>query len=475
MKYRTYERLEQDMIGHRLEEYVEGNVLVDFIDEFIDGLDLREFYDNRVQPGNTAYDPRLGLKVFLYGYARKITSSRKLAEACRENVGFMYLVRNNFPQYRWLAYFRVQNKELLIHVFVQLLGYLQEKGITRFGHVVIDKTTMTANASPATVLSEYRMEQLEGDVRQWLEETATQDEQEEREEIPENVQEEFRQKLGRVSKVPEAIIQAVRMKVREQLTNVSVTDPDARFMKESGKKRSVLGYGVQTAVTPEGFIAGVQVVQTGTDHHQLSPMIKHVEHTTGKKVEAADADSGYFVASEVKALEAQGYDTCVPDTKYRQSLKSPTEDVLPTHCSYDAQHDSYRCPGGKDFQRAQPRKKRHPKKLRYVKHYYRRTNDCGDCSRRATCAIGNKDSPFVGFTISEEHAFILENRQKLNQPSYQHRLKHRGAIVERPYGHMKHNLGFRRFNLRGLIKVGIEALILVTSTNLTRLVHFLNQ
>jgi transposase len=41
--------------------------------------------------GRSAYDPKVLLKIVLYGYYRGIISSRQLAEACRRNVVFMAL------------------------------------------------------------------------------------------------------------------------------------------------------------------------------------------------------------------------------------------------------------------------------------------------------------------------------------------------------------------------------------------------
>jgi len=39
--------------------------------------------------GAPAYDPALLLKIVLFAYSRGITSSRKIAQACRENIIFM--------------------------------------------------------------------------------------------------------------------------------------------------------------------------------------------------------------------------------------------------------------------------------------------------------------------------------------------------------------------------------------------------
>ena len=56
-------------------------------------LDLSVFeqrYSND-DTGRLAYDPKVLLKIVLYGYSKGMVSSRKLEEACRRNVMFMAL------------------------------------------------------------------------------------------------------------------------------------------------------------------------------------------------------------------------------------------------------------------------------------------------------------------------------------------------------------------------------------------------
>jgi hypothetical protein len=48
--------------------------------------------------GRLAYDPKVLLKIVLYGYYKGIVSSRKLAEACCRNVVFMALSADTRPE-----------------------------------------------------------------------------------------------------------------------------------------------------------------------------------------------------------------------------------------------------------------------------------------------------------------------------------------------------------------------------------------
>ena len=63
-------------------------------------LDLSSFdlrYKNE-ELDAPAYDPRILLKIVLYAYSKGITSSRKIADCCNENVIFMSLSADTKPE-----------------------------------------------------------------------------------------------------------------------------------------------------------------------------------------------------------------------------------------------------------------------------------------------------------------------------------------------------------------------------------------
>jgi len=49
-----------------------------------------ERYKNE-ETGAKAYDPKILLKIILFAYSRGITTSRRIAQACKENIIFMAL------------------------------------------------------------------------------------------------------------------------------------------------------------------------------------------------------------------------------------------------------------------------------------------------------------------------------------------------------------------------------------------------
>ena len=57
-----------------------------------DGLDLGPIYDDHTEVrGDPPYDPRLMVKVLIYGYSHGIPSSRALERRCHDDVAFGFL------------------------------------------------------------------------------------------------------------------------------------------------------------------------------------------------------------------------------------------------------------------------------------------------------------------------------------------------------------------------------------------------
>ncbi|NLO15232.1 MAG: transposase, partial [Clostridiales bacterium] len=64
-----------------IEDYITDDNPIRAIDAFVDGLDLAALGFQRATPrsmGRPAYDPRLLLKLYIYGYFNRIRTSRKL-------------------------------------------------------------------------------------------------------------------------------------------------------------------------------------------------------------------------------------------------------------------------------------------------------------------------------------------------------------------------------------------------------------
>ena len=103
-----------------LEDSIGEDNPVRVIDAFVDGLDLDLAGFNRTAPARTgrpAYDPRILLKLYVYGYFNRIRSSRKLMTECTRNIELFYLLGRLTPDFRTISDFRKDNAKALKKVF----------------------------------------------------------------------------------------------------------------------------------------------------------------------------------------------------------------------------------------------------------------------------------------------------------------------------------------------------------------------
>jgi transposase len=131
-------------------------------------------------PGNAPFDPRLPIKVLVYGYATGTRSSRRREQCCTESLPYLFLTRGDTPSYRTLCRTRVEQSDLLEAVWVSLFAVANRCGLKRVGHIVVDSSKLRADASPEAVLTQDEYAAVRAELARILEEARQADEAEER-------------------------------------------------------------------------------------------------------------------------------------------------------------------------------------------------------------------------------------------------------------------------------------------------------
>jgi transposase len=80
-----------------LEEMIDPNHAVRFVNQVIDNLDIDALIRKDKGGGCSSYHPRLLLKLLVYGYLTNQYSSRKIEQAAKQNVYFMWLSSMSYP------------------------------------------------------------------------------------------------------------------------------------------------------------------------------------------------------------------------------------------------------------------------------------------------------------------------------------------------------------------------------------------
>lgn len=413
------------LLPQSVAQWVPQGHLAHFIADSVEQLDLGALYRRYEQRqdgrGQLAYEPRLMLKVLIYGYATGIFSSRKIARAIDELVPMRFLAAGNRPSHRTIARFREENLKEFGALFVQVVRIARAAGLVSMGTLAVDGSKMKANASKHKAMSYGRMKEAEKKLQDEIERImrlaqatdAREDEQFGADFRGDELPEELQRRETRLAKIREAIKRLEQEQAaQDEATGrgqkrpgrlkrpngvppddkqSNFTDPESGIMK-TGKGNFEQSYNVQIGVDGDKqLVVAADVTANPTDNPQLLPMEEQAEKNTGEKPKAMLADSGYKGEANFEALEQRGIDAYVALGK-GEDLRRPG--ALP-------------------------------------------------CSQRMDA--------------------------KLRSEQGRQRFKRRKAIVEPVYGWIKHVLGFRSFSMRGIAKAKGEWNLICLVINLRRM------
>ena len=158
------------MLPPSLDDWLPEGHLARFVAELVDEvLDLGPILaDYEEARGYPPYDPRLMLRLLIYGYSTGVRSSRAIERKCVDDVGFRFLAADVAPDFRSIARFRRRHLAALADLFVQSLRLAQKLGMVKMGRVALDGTKLEANASRHKAMSYPRLvakeEQVEAEI-----------------------------------------------------------------------------------------------------------------------------------------------------------------------------------------------------------------------------------------------------------------------------------------------------------------------
>ena len=160
---RIVDLVQEHLLAPDVREWLPEGHFAHHVSDLVDGLDLTAFYAPYEGDGrrNAPYEPRMMVKVLLYGYATGVFSSRAMARKREEDVAFRVLGAGNFPSHRTLCELRRRHLEDFKGLFVGVVRVAREMGLARFGKVSIDGTKVRANASKRKAMSYGRMREKE--------------------------------------------------------------------------------------------------------------------------------------------------------------------------------------------------------------------------------------------------------------------------------------------------------------------------
>ncbi len=129
--YRPYSPDQGLLLPTSLSEWLPEDHLAYFISDAVEALDLEAVYARYEGEGRRRqpFDPRMMVKVLIYGYTSGVFSSRKIARKLTEDVAFRVLSANNFPAHRTIREFRQLHLQEFSALFVQVVQLAREAGL----------------------------------------------------------------------------------------------------------------------------------------------------------------------------------------------------------------------------------------------------------------------------------------------------------------------------------------------------------
>jgi transposase len=189
-KYKSYNYSQSVLIPVSLEEQLMPGTLEFAIHTLVETRMNTSIFDSRYgndETGRLAYDPKILLKVVLFGYSRGLLSSRQIERACKENVTFMALTCGEQPDHSTIAAFVSSMKEEIKPMFRDVLWVCEEEGLLGGTFFALDGCKLPSNASKewSGTISDLRRkkERIERKVKQLVEEQVKVDRRED-EDIP---------------------------------------------------------------------------------------------------------------------------------------------------------------------------------------------------------------------------------------------------------------------------------------------------
>lgn len=466
-------RQQEMLLPPRIDEYVSQNNTVRAIDAYVNTLDLQEFgfkhSQTIISSGQPPFNPRALLKLYLYGYLQGIRSSRKLARETARNLEVIWLVEGLLPGYKTIADFRKDNSKPLKATNRDFMLLCKEMSLFGGEQVAVDGSFFKGDASKDSIYTEDKLnkqlESLENKINEYQQSIAIQDAKD-YETGQKNYFEDdnLQEKLQRLQEKRTEKAALKKQLEKSVNTQISTVDKDARLLTKRGQ--TIAGYNVQIVVdSKHKLIVANDVVQDGNDAHQLSPMLEKAQDILKSETLECLADSGYHDGIEIKACEDQGIKVYVAVKKL--STKASKQGRFDRKSfQYDAENDYYRCPQGNQLL---PSEKLLKVARKNMTRYRISATICNDCPLRKQCLTEKAKNKQL---LRWSHQEIID-RHNLQVKQNPKKMRERAALVEHPFGTLKHRAGINHFLMRGLDKCAGEFSLMVLGYNFTRVINLL--
>jgi transposase/uncharacterized protein YdcH (DUF465 family) len=496
-KYKGYNYSQLVMLPVSLEHQLMPGTLEFAIHTLVENhMNMSRFDEryNNDETGRSAYDPKVLLKVVLLGYSRGLTSSRKIEQACKDNVIFIALTCGQYPDHSTIAAFVTSMKDEILPLFRDVLLVCDQMDLLGGTFFALDGLRLPSNASKkwSGTLEELqgRKERMEAKVERLLEEHAEQDK--DGEDAVSSDREKRQRQIDRLKKQAARIeewLSENEGKVGAQGREITSNVTDNESAKMHTSHGTIQGYNGQGWVdSKRQVIVNAEAFGDSQDFEHISPMLEGAKETMQAIGHDEDylegtiltADANYHSASNIGKCVEEKVDAYIPDRYYRR--RDPSYEAQRRYWpkkknrfsledfQYKEETDEYVCPCGRSL-------KLNTAKYKNYGNLYRRyagdPRECSKCRLKGRCLRGKSRRRWLCVPYGTEgpnysKLMVAKVHSERGQKIYPQRL----AIVEPVFANIREWKRLSRFTLRGKVKVNIQWLLYCMVHNMEKIANY---
>ena len=510
--FKPYSVAQDFLLPVRLISMIPNGHTCFLLSDIIDSMDITFIIDTYKGGGTSSYEPKMMLKCWILGFVDGIYSSRRLAKSIRENLVYVWISGNQRPDFRTLNDFRLRMKEEIKIIFKKVIIYGIEMRIIEGKDVFIDHSKKEANSNKHKIVWKKQVERRLANIDKELDELFSHiDELNEKEDVdykgkdlPENERKGFdKEKVKKIisrinqemkegkkpkeegksqkEKIKRALVltqkKADYLEKKSKLGNrnsYSKTDNDAVAMLQKDKLSIKPSYN-EGIVVENGFVIDYIISNNSNDAVSFIPLMEGAKENLGHAPESATADAIFGTEENYSYIEKHkiGNFLKYPLFRKEQSKKWRDEKLRFRDFIYNESGDSFSCKNGATLNFVEEIKETTARGYaKLLRNYRAEEGRCNGCPFREKCTTSRARTLQVSW---EMERFKKVARENLSSEKGIELRKRRGNEVESVFGDSKLNKNHRRYILRGLKKVSLEAGLHYIAHNIKKIKRFFDK
>lgn len=320
MRYRQGNSRDQ-MFFASFDSLLPKNSIARVVDAFVDSVDISGFkYSSPSSFGNKPIDPRTLLKIYILGYKSNIRSSRRLEYALTNNLDFIWISDALKIKHSTIADFRKNNYKLFKSILIAF--NLDCKNLNLISSLdSIDGTKIKAVNSKD---NNFTLNKIDDRIRLAIESVNEYERLFDSYETFDEQREQIAEKITNINNKIEKFEALLKHMEQNNLSQISLTDPDSKLMRNNGKFE--VCYNNQVSVDMNSHLVTDFILSSNpADTGSLANLNNEIKEIYGIDILTTTSDKGYNDAYDMMECLENGIIPEVTPTKGNNGFTLETD------------------------------------------------------------------------------------------------------------------------------------------------------